>query len=173
MRSMKEAIITAIFGRAPFIYIYLHLYLISSPQTYIFTSGEWYFIPLSFSTFSHFHVQWLRRFCSLKYPGGIFNGSPTCFFLFFIFFNFLVDRWTRNGNIFDDRLILPLILPSTISITFSLFLNHHRWLIILRSERDWCVSSCSEYFQFWVRFYGDHSSDLCHKLVGWFLYGRW
>ena len=130
MHSMKEAIITAIFGRAPLIYISSPiLYLVYSHQTYIFTSGEWYFIPVSFPTFSHFHVQGIRHVGSLEYPGGIFNDSPT---LFFILFNFLVGRWTRNENIFDDRLILPLILSSLIFITFSLSLNHHRCLFILR-----------------------------------------
>ena len=97
--------------------------------------------------------------------------TPTCFFLLFCFSCFPVGRWIRNGNIFDDRLILPLILPSTNFIALPLFLNHHRFLFILRSERDLCVSSCSEYFQYWVRFDGDHSIDLRRKLVGWFLYG--
>ena len=91
---------------------------------------------------------------------------PTCQTVFFS-----VGRWMWNGKIFDDCLILPLILLSTISIALSLFLNHHHCLFILRSERDWCVSSCSEYFQYWVRFYGDHSIDMHHKLVGWFLFG--
>ena len=93
--------------------------------------------------------------------------------LLFYFFFFIFSGQPVNAKweyIFHDCLILPLILPSTIFIALSLFLNHH-CLFILRFERDWCVSSCSEYFQYWVRCYGDHSIDLHPKLVSWFLYG--
>ena len=127
------------------------------------TSYYWVF----FFTFSHFHEYGLRHFDSLKYPGFLPIQADLIFFKNY----FPVDRWTQNGNIFDDRLILPLILPSTIFIALSLFLNHDRCLFILRSERDWCVSSCSECFQYWVRFGGNHSIELHRKLVGWFLYG--
>ena len=82
--------------------------------------------------------------------------TPTCFFFFFF------DSFPG----IDDRLILPFILPPTISIALSLFVNHHRCFLILRSERDWCVSSCSKYVQYWVRLDGDHSVKLLHKLVG-------
>ena len=46
---------------------------------------------------------------------------PTCFFYYY----FLVGWWMQNWNIFDDCLILPLILPSTIFIALSSFLDHH------------------------------------------------
>ena len=41
------------------------------------------------------------------------------------FFFFLVGQWMWNRNIFNDHQLLPLILPSTIFIALSLFLNHH------------------------------------------------
>ena len=37
--------------------------------TYIFTSGQRYFISLSFFTFSHLHVYGFCHFDSLRYPG--------------------------------------------------------------------------------------------------------
>ena len=135
--------------------LYIHL------ERAIFHTTEFFF------TFSHFHEHGLRHFNSLKYPGFL----PTQADLLFSKNYCPVDRWTWNGNIFDDGLILLLILPSSIFIALPLFLNHHRCLFILQSERDWCVSSCSECFQYWVRFDGDHSIDLHRKLVGWFLYG--
>ena len=68
--------------------------------SYIFTSGQQYFIPLSFFSFSHFHKYGLCHFGSLKYLGFLPTRRPG-------FFNyFTVGRWTQNGNIFDDRLRL-------------------------------------------------------------------
>ena len=42
-------------------------------------------------------------------------------------FFFMVGQWTWNGNIFNDRQLLPLILSSTIFIAL-LFLYHHHYL---------------------------------------------
>ena len=83
--------------------------------------------------------------------------SPTRQLFFYLIFFFPVRQWTWNGNIFDDRQLLPLISPSTI-------------IIIAVYSKVWggLVRSRSEYFQYWVRFYEDHATDLCHKLLGWF-----
>ena len=138
-------------------YYYDHIVNHMVPDLYIHL-GEWYFIPISFFfTFSHFHEHGLCHFASLKYPGFLPTHTDLFFFFFFFFDSF-------PG--IDDRLILPFILPPTISIALSLFVNHHRCFLILRSERDWCVSSCSKYVQYWVRLDGDHSIKLLHKLVG-------
>ena len=50
--------------------------------TYIFTSGQRYFISLSFFTLSHLHVHGLCHFDSLKYPGFLPTRRPGFFQLF-------------------------------------------------------------------------------------------
>ena len=125
-------------------------WLLSSPRASNI-SYHWVFF-----TFSCFHVHGLCHFASLN---------------IWDYYRLVDSGFFRSAGIFDDHLILPLILPSTIFIALSFFLNHHHCLFILRSERDWRVSSCSEFFQYWVMFYGYHSIELRHKLIGWFLYG--
>ena len=68
---------------------------------------------------------------------------------------------------------------------FSMIANYYHWyyhqlfllhyhcfsIIIAVYSKIWgrLVRSRSEYFQYRVRFYGDHAIDLCRKLVGCFL----
>ena len=68
---------------------------------------------------------------------------------------------------------------------FSMITNYYHWcyhqlfllhyncfsIIIAVYSKVWgrLVCSCSEYFQYWVRFYGDYAIDLRLKLVYWFL----
>ena len=55
----------------------------------------------------------------------------------------------------------------------QIFLLHYHCfsIIITVYSKVWgrLVCSRSEYFQYWVRFYGNHAIDLRCKLVGWFL----
>ena len=61
-----------------------------------------------------------------------------------------------------------MILQSTMFIALSLFLNHHHCFFILiyglRETGALNISNIGLGF-------GDHSIDLCRKLVGWFLFG--
>ena len=71
----------------------------------------------------------------------IFTGSPTWFFLFFSIF-WLVGE--REIGIFSMNTKYYHWYYDQLFITLSLFLNHHCYLFILRSERDWFVFSRSE-----------------------------
>ena len=133
--NAKEALYGYTLLKKWFLYILLWphsqsygIWLIYSPRA---SDISYYWV---FFAFSHFHEHELHHFDSLKYPGFL----PTHADLIFLKNYFPVDRWTRNRNISDDRLILPLILPSTIFIALSLFLNHDRSLFILRPERLVC-----------------------------------
>ena len=62
------------------------------------------------------------------------------------FFYFLFSGWPVNARWeyfrwLPNTVVLP---PTFFTFYFILFLNHH-CLFILRSERDWCFSYCSEY----------------------------
>ena len=90
---------------------------------------------------------------------GIFTNSPTRFF----------SRLASEGEMGRFSMITNYYHW----YNHQLFLLHYHcfWIIITVYSKVWgtLVYSCSEHFQYWVRFYGDHAIDLCRKLVGWFL----
>ena len=124
-----------------------------------FSTSAFLVAVLFFSKYKN-HYIWENNFIYLRHFSHVLSISgiltnPSTFFLFNFFF--LVRQWTWNGNIFNDGQLLPLILPSAIII---IAVYSEVWGRLVRSR--------SKYFRYWVRFYEDHATDLCHKLLGWF-----
>ena len=67
------------------------------------------------------------------------SGVLFIFFFFFFFGSPLTQDPVSTGitiNAIIKMLLLLLLIPATIVIFLSLSLNHHRFLFVLRSERD-------------------------------------